>query len=75
MLALEFWIKFKLSRVKVCVVGSIYRLCILEDLNVWIGDRKRAGITGAFGIPRENDNGRRVVEFCEEMGLCVSNTF
>ena len=44
-------------------VGNGYRLYILGDLNGWIGDRTRAGITGAFKIPEENDNGRRVVEF------------
>ena len=27
-------------------VGSGYRLCFLGDLNGWIGDRARAGITG-----------------------------
>ena len=41
--------------------------CILGDLNGWIGDRMRAGITGAFGVPGENNNVRRVVEF---LGLC-----
>ena len=56
-------------------VGNGYRLCILGDLNGWIGDRTRAGITSAFRVPGENDNGRRVVEFCEEMGLCVGNTY
>ena len=56
-------------------IGSGYRLCILGDLNGWIGDRTRASITGAFGVPGENDNSRRVVEFCEERGLCVGNTF
>ena len=56
-------------------VGNRYRLCILRDVNGWIGDRTRAGISGAFGIAGENDNDRRVVEFCEERGLCVSNTF
>ena len=35
----------------------------------------RAGITGAFGVPEENDNGRRVVEFCAERELCVGNTY
>ena len=35
----------------------------------------RAGITGAFGAPGDNDNGRRVVEFCAEGGLCVGNTY
>ena len=47
-------------------VGNGYRLCILSNLNGWIGDRMRAGITGGFGVPGENDNGRRVVEFCAE---------
>ena len=47
----------------------------MEDLNGWIGDRTRACITGVFGIPGENDNGRRVMEFCAERGLCVGNTY
>ena len=34
-----------------------------------------AGITGAFGVPGENDNDRKVVEFCAERGLCVGNTY
>ena len=33
------------------------------------------GITGAFGVPGENKNGRRVVEFCAERGLCVGSTY
>ena len=56
-------------------VGNGYRLCILGDLNGWTGDRTRASITGVFGVPEENDNGRRVVEFRAERGLCVGNTF
>ena len=57
-------------------VGNGYRLCILRDLNGWIGDRTRANITtGAFGVPGENVNGRRVVEFSAERGLCVGNTY
>ena len=38
-------------------------------------DEMRAGITGAFVDIGENDNGRRVVEFCAERGLCVGNTY
>ena len=34
-------------------VGNGYRLCILKDLKGWIGDKTRAGITGAFGVPGE----------------------
>ena len=56
-------------------VGNGYRLFILGHLNGWIRDRTRAGTTGAFRVPGENDNGRRVVEFCEERGLCVSSIF
>ena len=36
-------------------VENGYRLCILEDLNRGIGDRTKAGITDAFGVPGEND--------------------
>ena len=34
---------------------------MLVDLNGWVEDRVRVSITGAFGIPGENDNGRGVV--------------
>ena len=51
-------------------VGNRYRLCILGDINGWIRDRTRGGKTGDFGVPGENDNGRRVLEFCAEKGLC-----
>ena len=44
-------------------VGNGFRLCILGDLNGQIGDRTRADKTCAFGVPGENDNGRRTVEF------------
>ena len=56
-------------------VENGYRLCIIEDLNGWIGERMRVGITGAFGVTGENDNGRRVVEFCAERGLCGGITY
>ena len=32
-------------------LGNVYRLCILEDLNVCLVDRMRASITGDFGVP------------------------
>ena len=56
-------------------VANGYRLCILSDLNGWIEDRTRAGITGAFLVPGKNDNGGRVVESCAEKGLCMGNTY
>ena len=51
-------------------VGNGYRLCVLGDLNGWVGDRVRVGITGGFQGSGENDNVRRVVEFCSESGMC-----
>ena len=39
-----------------------------------IGDRLRVGMTVGFGVPGENDNGRRVIDFCAERRLCVSDT-
>ena len=50
-------------------IGSGYKVRILGVTNGWIGDRTRAGITSAIGIPGENDNGRRVLEFCEKRRL------
>ena len=47
--------------------------CMLRDLNGRIGDRVRAGITGAFVVLGENDNRRRVMEFFAERGLFVGN--
>ena len=47
----------------------------MGDLNRWIGDRVRGGITGDFGVPGENKNGRRVVELCAERGTCVGTTY
>ena len=35
-------------------------------LNEWIGDRVKAGLTGAFEVPGKNDDGSRVAEFCAE---------
>ena len=55
-------------------VGNGYRLNILGDLNRWIASRTRSGITGAFGVPRDIDNGGRVVG-CYVDQLCVGNTY
>ena len=82
------WIKFKFQGLKfVWWWGMVpmkemvkkdmerHGLCILGDLNRWIGDRTTPGITDSFGVPGKNDNGRRVVKFWAKRGLCVGNTF
>ena len=47
-------------------VGKGYKLCMMGNMNGWIGKSVRDGITGAFEVPGENDNGRRGMEFCAE---------
>ena len=39
-------------------VGNGYRLCVLGDLNGWVGGRVRVrvGITGGYGVPLEYDS-------------------
>ena len=32
-------------------------------------------ITGRFEVPGENDNDRRLIDFCAERGLSISNTY
>ena len=55
-------------------VGNGYRLCVRRY--GWIGWRRVvAGITSRFEVPEENDNGRRLVDFYAERGLCVYNTY
>ena len=55
-------------------IGNRYRLCVQGDLNGWVGNRLREGITGGFGVPK-NYNCRRVINLCAEKGLSVSNTY
>ena len=41
----------------------------------WVGNRVRIYITGVFKVPGENVNGRKLVDFCAERELCVSNIY
>ena len=56
-------------------VGNGYRLCVLGDLNGYVGKRVRVGTTGVLGAPGENDNGRRIVKLSNEMGPYVCYTY
>ena len=46
-----------------------YRLCVIGDLNGWIGNRMSAGITGKFGVLGKISNG------AESGYICVGNTY
>ena len=47
---------------------------MLGGLNGWFYDRVRVGITAAFGVLGENDNGRRVTDFCAGKYVWVKHT-
>ena len=47
----------------------------MGTLNGCIEDSVRMDTTGTFGVSRENDNERRVVDSCGEKGLYVDITY
>ncbi|XP_063543201.1 uncharacterized protein LOC134751686 [Cydia strobilella] len=68
-----FWDELR-EVLKVC--KSNERLVLLGDFNGWVGI-KRDGfekVLGMYGDERVNDNGRSVLEICQEWNLCVTNT-
>ena len=42
----------------------MYRLCVMEDVKRWVGDRAKEDITDAYGVLSENKIGKRMVDFC-----------
>ena len=69
---MEFWndLKGVLDR-----VNRGFRVIVMGDFNGRIDVQKRDGITGAFGVERENENGKVLIDFCKSRDMCVSNTF
>ena len=55
-------------------VGNGYGLCVLGDLKGRVGGRGRGDMRGAFGVPKEKDNGRSVTDFCVNKVLYANNT-
>ena len=46
-------------------ISNGYSLCS-GRFERWVRNRVSVGITSAFGVPGENNTGKRVVEFCAE---------
>ena len=44
---------------------------MMVDLREWFGE----DIANAFGVSGENENGRVVVDFCANRGLCMGNRY
>ena len=49
-------------------------LFIIGDWNAKVGSQETPGLTGKFGHGVQNEAGKRLIEFCQENGLVITNT-
>ena len=48
-------------------------LFIIGDWNVKVGSQETPGVTGKFGLGIRNEAGQRLIEFCQENALVITN--
>ena len=49
-------------------------LFIIGDWNAKVGSQELPGVTGKFGHGVQNEAGQRLMEFCQENALVITNT-
>ena len=49
-------------------------LFIIGDWNGKVGSQETPGVTGKFGLGIRNEAGQRLIEFCQENALVITNT-
>ena len=49
-------------------------LFLIGDLNTKIGSQEIPGVTGKFAFGVQNEAGQRLIEFCQENALVITNT-
>ena len=49
-------------------------LFIIGDGNTKVGSQELSGVTGKFGLGVQNEEGQRLIEFCQENTLVIANT-
>ena len=49
-------------------------LFIIGDWNAKVGSKETPGLTGKFGLGIQNEAGQRLIEFCQENELVITNT-
>ena len=49
-------------------------LLIIGDWNAKVGSQETPGVTGKFGLGKWNEAGQRLIEFCQENALVITNT-
>ena len=50
-------------------------LFFIGDWNAKVGSQETPGVTGKFGLGIRNEVGQRLIEFCQENALVITNTF
>ena len=49
-------------------------LFIIGDWNAKVGSQETPGVIGKFGLGIRNEAGQRLIEFCQENALVITNT-
>ena len=49
-------------------------LFIIGDWNTKVGSQETPGVTGKFSLGIWNEAGQRLIEFCQENALVITNT-
>ena len=49
-------------------------LYIIGDWNAKVGSQETPGVTDKFGLGIWNETGQRLIEFCQENALVITNT-
>ena len=49
-------------------------LFIIGDWNAKVGSQETPGVTGIFGLGMQNEARQRLIEFCQENALVITNT-
>ena len=49
-------------------------LLIIGHWNAKVGSQETPGVTGKFGLGVRNEEGQRLIEFCQENALVIANT-
>ena len=49
-------------------------LSIIGDWNAKVGSQEIPGVTGKFGLEVQNEAGQRLIEFCQENALVITNS-
>ena len=54
--------------------NKTYILFIIGNWNAKVGSQETPGVTGEFGCGVQNEAGQRLIGFCQETALVITNT-